>query len=89
MLRRRVENRPAAAGDGNAGNGPVQLQRLHYGYDGESYHPDGEPLVPETQVVPLDLSRVIGEVVRIRLDPPRGLRDLDYAAAALPLGGGG
>ena len=38
------------------------------------------PVVSETQVVPLDLSDVEGETVRIRVDPPRGFWDLDYVA---------
>jgi hypothetical protein len=38
------------------------------------------PLVAETQVVTLDLSQLDGDLIRVRVDPPRGFWTLDYAA---------
>lgn len=40
----------------------------------------GGPYLSELQAVPLDLSRVDGGIVELRLHPPRGYWDIDFAA---------
>jgi hypothetical protein len=40
----------------------------------------GGPFMAEKRIVPLDLSQVLGDSVRIRLNPPLGFWTLDYVA---------
>jgi hypothetical protein len=42
--------------------------------------PGGGPMAPETRVIPVDLSGVMGDTVTIRVQPPRGYWAFDYLA---------
>ncbi|NND83940.1 MAG: hypothetical protein HKN46_02205, partial [Acidimicrobiia bacterium] len=45
--------------------------------------PDVGPHLPKSQALELDLTRVIGDEVRVRLEVPRGLWSLDHVALAM------
>lgn len=44
----------------------------------------GGPYISELQAVPVDLSRVVGNEVQVRLDPPQGYWRIDHVALATP-----
>jgi hypothetical protein len=46
----------------------------------QGWIPGGGPAASELRVIPIDLSRVSGDTVRIRVAPPRGFWSFDYIA---------